>query len=165
MPPPRRGRGVECPYCGEWCDDAEFVDVGVGGGGVQVSPYSCPRCLAVQVGQSALRKGLSDLERKTGWRVGRMPDLTPGELAAVQGGLLKDATLLDYFAAHAPPMPGWYWENAAKDEQGQAADPAPDPLLMEASWRWAFAHAMIGNKSFSVDRVDAVLSKRRVQAP
>jgi hypothetical protein len=33
-----------CPWCGDTTCYAEFVDVGVGGSGVQVTPYQCDNC-------------------------------------------------------------------------------------------------------------------------
>ena len=42
---------VDCPYCGLTFDDnAEYVDVGVGGRGVQVTGNRCDRCGASEVG-------------------------------------------------------------------------------------------------------------------
>lgn len=42
--------GPPCPYCGTLTEGAEFVDVGVGGAGVQCTPWVCQKCYAVEVG-------------------------------------------------------------------------------------------------------------------
>lgn len=36
-----------CPFCWGVCE-AEFVDVGLGGQGVQVTPYECAKCGAIE---------------------------------------------------------------------------------------------------------------------
>lgn len=45
----RQGLDVCCPFCGSPDIDAEFVDVGLGGDGMQVTPYRCGDCDAVQM--------------------------------------------------------------------------------------------------------------------
>ena len=73
-----------CPFCGEmYQDTAEYVDVGVGGRGVQVTPNSCEVCGASQTGayelppekydfiggwhrmKEGLKKTVADLYRET----------------------------------------------------------------------------------------------------
>jgi len=43
-------KGPLCPYCAGETDGAEFIDVGVGGAGVQCTPWVCQDCCAVEVG-------------------------------------------------------------------------------------------------------------------
>lgn len=55
-------RGPICPFC--WgVVEAEFVDVGLGGQGVQVTPYGCARCYSVQT--------------RKGWERGEYVDQVP----------------------------------------------------------------------------------------
>jgi hypothetical protein len=39
----------KCPWCGSRNIYADFVDVGVGGEGIQVTPYECQVCHAIQI--------------------------------------------------------------------------------------------------------------------
>lgn len=44
-------RTIECPYCSaEFPENCEYVDVGVGGPGVQVTPNVCEDCGASELG-------------------------------------------------------------------------------------------------------------------
>ena len=55
-----------CPFCEEPYEDiAEYVDVGVGGHGVQVTPNYCAACGASQTGHYELDPSL--YEFKCGW--------------------------------------------------------------------------------------------------
>ncbi len=45
-----------CPFCNGECE-AEFVDVGVGGRGPQVSPYYCGRCGAQETRDPLVKMG------------------------------------------------------------------------------------------------------------
>lgn len=52
-------------------------------------------------------------------------------------------TLQDYFAAHAPAAPAWWWESYKgiwKDELDKAAE-------HEAQWRFVYADAMLKQRS------------------
>ncbi len=51
---------MTCPWCESENVDAEFVDVGVGGRGQQVTPYSCGDCGARQFGPQDHHLTLSD---------------------------------------------------------------------------------------------------------
>lgn len=72
---------INCPYCGEHCCDADYVDVGVGF--VQVSAHQC-ECGASEIGGYVpldKRKFLDRRERETGWflpygvrSLGSLPD-------------------------------------------------------------------------------------------
>lgn len=67
------GRTVlDCPFCGAACDNAEFVDIGVGM--EQVTPFSCSECGAVQLGMNDFQEA-SDSEQKLGWGAGKGGDL------------------------------------------------------------------------------------------
>ncbi len=60
---------MTCPYCGSTSVDAEFVDVGVGGRGMQVTPWTCEDCWAQQMNpyaQDHNARGTEE-ERKLGW--------------------------------------------------------------------------------------------------
>lgn len=49
---------IDCPYCDfQFEDNAEYVDVGVGGPGVQVTGAVCTRCGASQRGAYKERSG------------------------------------------------------------------------------------------------------------
>ena len=55
-----------CPFCEEvYEDNAEYVDVGVGGYGVQVTPNVCEECGAQQ--QGAYDYDSKDFEFASGW--------------------------------------------------------------------------------------------------
>lgn len=59
-------RDKECPWCGSTDIDAEFVDVGVGSTGMQVTPWMCGDCGAQQIGAMNKEQGDAE-ERKRGW--------------------------------------------------------------------------------------------------
>lgn len=44
-------------------------------------------------------------------------------------------SLRDYFAAHAPPVPGWFWKNKGRSEWCDAE--------MAAEWNYVWADCMI----------------------
>lgn len=55
---------AECPWCEiTFMSNAEYVDVGVGGRGVQVTGNECPECGAREMGQL----DTTGLEMKDGW--------------------------------------------------------------------------------------------------
>lgn len=54
-----------CPYCGELCDNADWVDVGIGE--VQCGPFHCEVCRASEQGPGAKDRALSEAEKMTGW--------------------------------------------------------------------------------------------------
>jgi hypothetical protein len=61
-------RLVVCPWCGCTETEAEFVDVGFGGGpnhGVQVAPYVCHQCGACEVGPND--ENVPEEAQKKGW--------------------------------------------------------------------------------------------------
>ena len=81
-----------CPFCEEVYDDiAEYVDVGVGGRGVQVTPNHCenPDCGAWE--QGAYTYDASEYEFAYGWV--RPKYRTPGETVEVPD--FFDELLLD----------------------------------------------------------------------
>ena len=105
-----------CPFCEEvYEDNAEYVDVGVGGYGVQVTPNVCEECGAQQ--QGAYDYDSKDFEFASGWvrpkykmpngqpdwKNGGTPedffdiieeqiDVEPGTLKTVLSDLYKEAT-------------------------------------------------------------------------
>lgn len=60
-------RKIRCPFCGSDQVDAEFVDVGVGGSGMQVTPYHCLDCDAEQMNPDADRQNADADESAAGW--------------------------------------------------------------------------------------------------
>ena len=71
-------------------------------------------------------------------------------------GVRDDPTLRDWFAAHAPEMPG-YWHTSALSKNGMenikrmnAGKPPVkirSDLEIMVSWRWAYADAMIAARA------------------
>lgn len=59
-------RGPECRWCRERTD-AEFVDVGVGLGGVQVTGGICDNCGGVEMGPYLVGGLISEEEMATKW--------------------------------------------------------------------------------------------------
>jgi hypothetical protein len=85
---------TECPFCGGFAD-AEFVDVGVGGQGVQVTAYECGDCLARQFNPYHDNSRATEEEARVGWWRGP-PDpnpyaTEPENIAAIKAGLLSQA--------------------------------------------------------------------------
>ena len=63
----------KCPYCGNQECHAEWCDVGVGY--VQMGPYYCEACGAMEMGPNDEDRPLSEREKKTGWyEPGHLPD-------------------------------------------------------------------------------------------
>jgi hypothetical protein len=62
--------GIKCPWCFSSYVYAEFVDVGVGGVGVQVTPYGCESCHSYQFDYGEKRENVSEEEWKVGWYQG-----------------------------------------------------------------------------------------------
>ena len=57
---------VECPFCNNLCDNAEFVDIEVGF--VQCSPNFCEKCHAYEMGMNFKScRDLTKLEKETYW--------------------------------------------------------------------------------------------------
>jgi hypothetical protein len=58
------------------------------------------------------------------------------------------ATMLDWFAAHAPEMPGW-WADALRHKyvrQIESGKDEFDQMALECDWRWSYASAMLARK-------------------
>mgnify|MGYP005989220195 CR=1 FL=1 len=60
---------LRCAWCHSKHVHAEFVDVGVGGGGLQITPYGCDECHSYEIGRYALTQpeNYSAEELKRGW--------------------------------------------------------------------------------------------------
>lgn len=82
---------TECPFCGGLCD-AEFVDVGIGGPGVQVTPFVCGSCEAQQMNPHHDNSHATPEEAKVGWWRGPEPPnpyaVEPENVARIKAGLL-----------------------------------------------------------------------------
>jgi hypothetical protein len=63
------------------------------------------------------------------------------EILAESDRTLVRATIMDYFAAHAPAMPQ-FWRSKYI-EQASVNSMSFENLTIEAKWRWAYAKAMV----------------------
>ena len=59
-----------CPFCRRTNLYADFVDVGVGGEGIRVTPYECLNCGAMECTDDQLKDDLWIGFRKDGWLPG-----------------------------------------------------------------------------------------------
>lgn len=66
--------GDTCPHCDSTRIDAEFVDVGCGGRGVQATPYECYDCGAREFYSSEDAIDALDVEILAGWHIHPGPD-------------------------------------------------------------------------------------------
>lgn len=67
-----------CPHCGSTALGVEFVDVGVGGRGVQATPYECYDCGAREFYSDEDVIDALDVEIAAGWHLCPGPDNLQG---------------------------------------------------------------------------------------
>lgn len=89
--------GVQCPYCASQDCDAEFCDVGVGGRGVQVSPYQCMSCGAVEIGPYDKTQA-SETELALGWYEPNSENL-PDTISRMNGRIVPHDEALQLYRA------------------------------------------------------------------
>lgn len=86
---------VQCPYCSSQDCEAEFCDVGVGGRGVQVSPYQCQVCGAVEIGPFDTTQA-SEEERQLGWYAPNSANL-PNTVSRLAGRIVPHEVALQMY--------------------------------------------------------------------